>query len=111
LINLSVNNKVPPGTNGGVTPLGLLASVLGGFIIGLSAVISLELSNSCLGYPEIMLIALISGFIGSLVDSILGATVQISKYNERLQRITYQQNNDSKTICGYDLLSNNQVRK
>lgn len=102
--------KVPPGTNGGVTPLGLLASVLGGFIIGLSAIISLGLSNLCKGYIEIILIASISGFMGSLIDSLLGATVQISKYDEKLKKITYQKNEHSKTISGYDLLDNNQVR-
>lgn len=108
--------KVPAGTNGGVTPLGLLASILGGFIIGLSAIISLGLSNLCkeyMGYLEIILIILIasiSGFFGSLIDSFLGATVQISKYNEKLQKITYQQDKHSITISGYDLLDNNQVR-
>src|SRR5687768_6127754 len=82
--------KVPPGTNGGISPLGLLASIFGGFLIGLSAIISLELSDSCQRYPEILLIASISGLVGSLIDSLLGATVQISKYNERSQKITFQ---------------------
>ncbi|CAB4436628.1 unnamed protein product [Rhizophagus irregularis] len=108
-ILITTLKKVPPGTNGGVTPLGLLASVLGGFIIGLSAIISLGLSNLCKGYIEIILIASISGFMGSLIDSLLGATVQISKYDEKLKKITYQKNKHSKTISGYDLLDNNQV--
>ncbi|GBB99434.1 hypothetical protein RclHR1_03520014 [Rhizophagus clarus] len=107
--------EVPPGTNGGVTPLGLLASILGGFVIGLSATISLGLSNLCkeyTGYLEIILIILIasiSGFFGSLIDSLLGATVQISNYDEKLKKITNQQNKYTITISGYDLLDNNQV--
>ncbi|RIA80500.1 integral membrane protein DUF92-domain-containing protein [Glomus cerebriforme] len=108
-ILITTFNKVPPGTNGGVTPLGLLASILGGLIIGISAFISLELTNSCKRYLEIILIASISGFIGSLIDSFLGATVQISKYDKKSNKITYQQNKNSITISGYDLLNNNQV--
>ena len=79
--------------------------------VGLSTIISfIALSNSCQRYSEIILIASISGFVGSLIDSLLGATVQISKYNDNLHKITYQQDKNSRTISGYDLLSNNQVR-
>ncbi|CAI2173512.1 18217_t:CDS:2 [Funneliformis geosporum] len=108
-ILITTFKRVPPGTNGGISPLGLLASILGGFLIGLSASISLSLSNSCHVHPEIILIASISGLFGSLIDSLLGATVQITKYNEKSQKIARQDDKVSKTISGINLLNNNQV--
>lgn len=54
--------QVTPGTSGGVTPLGLMASAAGGTLIGLTG-----------GLP---LTGLVGGLIGSLADSLLGATLQ-----------------------------------
>ncbi|CAG8576197.1 12450_t:CDS:2 [Funneliformis mosseae] len=107
-ILITTFKKVPPGTNGGISPLGLLASILGGLLIGISATISLILTNSCQGHPEIILIASVAGLIGSLIDSLLGATVQITKYNEKSHKVARHDDKDSKVVSGYDLLNNNQ---
>ncbi|AIS32661.1 MULTISPECIES: TIGR00297 family protein [Methanobacterium] len=68
--------KVPPGTDGGVSVLGTFAGIVGAGLIGLAAYI--------LGiYPDLvrtMVIALVAGTFGCLVDSILGAILEIKGY-------------------------------
>ncbi|KAF0417047.1 DUF92-domain-containing protein [Gigaspora margarita] len=109
-ILITTFKMVPPGTNGGVSPLGLLASVLGGFIIGASAMISIYFVDGCNRlYIELILVASIAGLIGSIIDSILGATVQISLYSEKSRMITNSKTEETKLVSGYDLLDNNQV--
>lgn len=75
---------VPRGTNGGVSAFGLFVSFAGGIFIGLFYYIgtllfvdSDLLIDSPPQYP-IILLGGISGFIGSLLDSLLGATMQFS---------------------------------
>ena len=68
--------KVPPGTDGGVSVLGTFAGIVGAGLIGLAAY---KLGN----YPDLvrtMVIALVAGTFGCLVDSILGAILEIKGY-------------------------------
>ncbi|CAG8534743.1 7445_t:CDS:10, partial [Diversispora eburnea] len=104
--------KVPPGTNGGISELGLFASIMGGFIIGISAVISIFLScGSCNFWLEIISISSLAGLLGSLIDSFLGATIQISVFSEKSKKITYKESksSDTRVISGIDILDNNQI--
>ncbi|KAI8371437.1 integral membrane protein DUF92-domain-containing protein [Radiomyces spectabilis] len=105
--------KVPPGTNGGVSPLGLAASLAGGATIGLVAAFTLALEQSCHGFAwEIVLLGALAGLGGSLLDSLLGATVQRSLYSEKRKQILPDgQEGDDKTIAisGLDWLDNHQV--
>jgi uncharacterized protein (TIGR00297 family) len=66
---------VEPGTSGGVTLYGLLASSAGAFMIGL---VLLLLTAIEIGSWQLWLLpaAQIGGLAGSLADSLLGATVQ-----------------------------------
>ncbi|MCX7570993.1 DUF92 domain-containing protein [Tumebacillus sp. DT12] len=66
---------VAPGTSGGITGLGLLASVLGGLFIGLVAALLLLIQPSQ-SAEHLVPLALLGGLVGSLTDSWLGATVQ-----------------------------------
>jgi uncharacterized protein (TIGR00297 family) len=61
--------RVEAGTSGGVTPEGLAASVAGAFLVGLTWS---ALDGGRQGLPR----AVLAGLGGSLVDSLLGATLQ-----------------------------------
>lgn len=74
---------VPKGTNGGLSVLGTAAAAAGGALIGLVFVLVGYLSTSCQGHVRnTQLLALplgtLCGLFGSLLDSLLGATVQFS---------------------------------
>ena len=128
---------VPPGTNGGVTPFGTLVSILGGGFIGFLVGITLIVENiQCAsGWKKILVDTcvwgLIGGGFGSLVssrtsleeedmirdcmanqlDSILGATVQQTRYSTK-KKVIIQDNSSSEpgqVISGLPLLTNNQV--
>ena len=69
--------KVEPGTDGGVSMLGETASILGSLVIGIFAVlfgvIAVDPIRLCLIG---MTIVVVSGFVGTNIDSLLGATLQ-----------------------------------
>jgi uncharacterized protein (TIGR00297 family) len=66
---------VEPGTSGGVTAHGSLASIAGALLIGLAAA-ALELAERGAWLPWLAPAALLGGLTGSLADSLLGATAQ-----------------------------------
>ena len=64
---------VPPGTSGGVTWLGMCAAFAGAAIVALAAFLSgWHVSTVCA--------ALVGGFGGSLVDSMLGGSLQVRRW-------------------------------
>jgi uncharacterized membrane protein len=72
------------GTNGGVTIPGLVFSLLGGTAVGVSYYLSVlyfvDSSVLAASPPQwpLMLAGSFAGLVGSLLDSILGATLQYS---------------------------------
>ncbi|KAJ1770017.1 hypothetical protein IW140_004773 [Coemansia sp. RSA 1813] len=111
---------VPPGTNGAVSKLGLLSSFAGGAAVGLTADICMWLqyfsayrSGALPKIPYNMLGTLL-GIAGSLIDSLLGATLQASYLINKhavsdISPQELKQLENSKLICGRDILSNNTV--
>lgn len=107
--------QVPPGTNGGMSLVGTMASAAGGLFIGL---VFYFLSYFCeynsppASQFPMVLVGFGSGIIGSLIDSILGATLQASYYSHRKKKIVkkYDPHDTSiEHICGADILSNEAV--
>ncbi|XP_024913124.1 transmembrane protein 19 [Cynoglossus semilaevis] len=74
--------EVPAGTNGGVTPIGLLASFLGGVVVGVAYFASqiLMVNDLHLADPQwpIVVYGGVAGLVGSMLDSFLGAHMQYS---------------------------------
>jgi uncharacterized membrane protein len=105
---------VPSGTNGGVTVMGFVWSALGGFVIGASTILLDFMSGiSPLNPCAMILFGTTCGLVGSLVDSILGATVQ-QTYWDPDTKLVYQADDEykpasAKLITGFDILNNEQV--
>jgi uncharacterized protein (TIGR00297 family) len=62
--------KVPIGTNGGVTLTGEFVALLGGVTISYVALLFNVIN------PEMMIICSLAGFVGTNIDSIVGATLE-----------------------------------
>ncbi|MDQ3044648.1 MAG: DUF92 domain-containing protein [Chloroflexota bacterium] len=75
---LTTARVVAPGTSGAVSPIGTLASATGTILIatfaaGVGAYDLIDFSGSA---PRLWLALSAAGFVGSLADSLLGATIQ-----------------------------------
>ena len=81
---------VKPGTNGGVTFLGFVASGAGGLAVGLAFWLG-------------------AGFVGSLIDSCLGATIQFSGYCCEKRRMVSKPGPSVTKVSGINVLSNSAV--
>jgi uncharacterized protein (TIGR00297 family) len=105
---------VRKGTNGGVTKTGLLAAAAGGSVIGLSYVL-LELLTIRCGSDKIakqllvIPVATVAGLGGSIIDSLLGATVQFSGFCSIRQKVVGKPGPTIKKISGLAILDNNAV--
>jgi uncharacterized protein (TIGR00297 family) len=71
--------KVPVGTNGGVSLPGFGAAVLGSVLISLVCLTFVSSGASAHIRTSFFLVCLVSGFLGSVVDSFFGATVEERK--------------------------------
>jgi uncharacterized membrane protein len=86
---ITTRQPVPPGTSGGVTRLGTWASLAGALLIGAAATLLVQVESllngdgwgvRAIAYP---LLAVAGGLAGSLVDSLMGATIQCIYYCDR----------------------------
>ncbi|XP_065718757.1 transmembrane protein 19 isoform X1 [Patagioenas fasciata] len=105
--------KVPVGTNGAITLVGLVSSLLGGMAVGIAYFITqlifvTDLEISAPQWPVIVFGAA-AGLLGSIVDSYLGATMQYSGFDENIGMVVNHQTEDSKHISGKPILDNNAV--
>jgi|HubBroStandDraft_4_1064222.scaffolds.fasta_scaffold03957_1 uncharacterized protein (TIGR00297 family) len=67
---ITTGQKVPPGTDGGVTIEGSVAGLAAGFVIATIGSVGWMIS------PAQIWIPLAAGFAGMLIDSVIGATLQ-----------------------------------
>nr|XP_025956153.1 transmembrane protein 19 [Dromaius novaehollandiae] len=105
--------KVPVGTNGGITLVGLFSSLLGGMVVGAAYFIAqlLFVSDLDISAPQwpIIVFGAAAGFLGSIVDSYLGATMQYRCFDKNICMVVNHQTKDSKHISGKPILDNNAV--
>ena len=105
--------QVPPGTSGGVTLLGLAGGLLGSCLIVLiGSFVTKRYENVV---PAMVLFPFIvgAGLMGSIVDSIIGATVQAQYRCPICGKITEKkdhcQGNTTTLIAGFPLINNDFV--
>ncbi|XP_040610786.1 transmembrane protein 19 isoform X1 [Mesocricetus auratus] len=105
--------KVPVGTNGGVTVVGLTSSLLGGTFVGLAYFLTqlVFVSDLDISAPQWPIIAFggLAGLLGSIVDSYLGATMQFSGLDESTGLVVSSPARETKHIAGKPILDNNAV--
>ena len=94
---ITTGKAVAPGTSGGISPIGTSATALGGLVIGLTVWILLGIrfglsSNSGWGnFWWVIPVGLVAGLLGSLSDSLMGATVQVMYTNAETSLETEKQ--------------------
>lgn len=107
--------KVPKGTNGGVTPLGLILSAIGGFICGLTyyvctiIVVNREILIRSPPQWPLLIVGTIAGLLGSIIDSIIGASAQFSGYDRSTGKIVSRSKPGVIWISGSEILDNHSV--
>ena len=125
LIYKPFSEAVPVGTNGGVTIYGTLASFGGGSVIGVGYVLAVFLFKQVpliyrgdvveLDYHTVdgvfrfLMLSGVAGFMGSVVDSYIGAIFQFSGINDKTNKVSEHKSECKQHISGFDILDNNMV--
>lgn len=106
---ITTGRPVEVGTSGGVSPLGTLVSLAGGAIIGLAAALLSQETQP----GAAVLAGAIGGLVGSLFDSLLGATVQQIYYCDVCQKDTERKihkcGTETRPLRGWSWLNNDLV--
>jgi uncharacterized protein (TIGR00297 family) len=114
-VSILTLKPIPRGTSGGVSPLGLVASTGGALFIGLWFAVGYVVVH---GWNEVELMAMVAaitggGFLGSLLDSVLGATVQAQYWDESRRAHTERRHtsagNPNRLVKGFHYLTNDAV--
>jgi uncharacterized protein (TIGR00297 family) len=104
--------RVPVGTNGGITWAGTACSLAGGLVIAALTVAMDAVSGIEIVQPwRILAYGTACGGLGSVLDSLLGATVQVTYFDDLTRRVVSSRTAtpNAKHVSGVDLLTNEQV--
>jgi len=116
-----LSKKVEPGTSGGVTILGELGGIIGSLVVSVIAwfvyiihrIYHLPFIELPFAGFELIIIGIISGLAGGVVDSIIGATVQgLFQCQGTCGKITEKNKHcgvPARHIRGWKILDNNMV--
>ncbi|GAB4832930.1 hypothetical protein Ancab_006950 [Ancistrocladus abbreviatus] len=110
-----LNLHVRKGTNGAVTMPGLLAAAAAGTLIGVTFVLVGLFTATCSSYVVglkqlwVIPLSVLPGLCGSLIDSLLGATLQFSGFCRVRNKVVGTRSPTVKKISGFDILDNNAV--
>lgn len=106
---------IRPGTSGGVSTLGLIASALGAFFIGIWFAAGYVMTGGWNAAEVLPMVAAITGggFLGSVIDSVLGASVQ-AQYWDRLRKAYTERRHDAAGVAnqlvrGFHTMNNDAV--
>ena len=103
---------VPRGTNGGVSLLGLAAAAVGALLVGASGSLAFSVQTGLQFDWTVTWTGLAVGVVGSLVDSVLGATLRFSGAKKGADGHVVAVSRPAKgvrSIGGLDVLSNTGV--
>lgn len=105
--------RVPKGTNGGISIIGLIVSFLGGLLVGLGYFLTIIYTDDTSNYfnpPQwpTILIGGFAGLFGSLLDSLLGASFQYSGLDSE-GKIADRPGKYIRHISGLSILDNHSV--
>ena len=93
---ITSGRPVVRGASGGFTPLGTAGSILGAMLIGMLAALGAVVGWAPEAPPWLLLAGTtVAGLLGSLLDSLIGATAQASYHDPGTGRITEQPFNPS----------------
>ena len=112
---ITTGRMVPTGTSGGITLLGTIASLAGGLAMGATAYILLVVNGERgANLPSwLATISLGGGLVGSLFDSLLGATFQgvylCPECSLETERVVHRCGNPTRHLRGWRWLNNDLV--
>ncbi|XP_028934699.1 transmembrane protein 19 isoform X1 [Ornithorhynchus anatinus] len=105
--------KVPVGTHGGITLVGVISSLLGGTFVGVAYFLAqlVFVNDLDISAPQWPLVAFgaLAGLLGSVLDSYLGATMQFTGLDEKTGLVVNHPRNAVRHISGKPILDNNAV--
>lgn len=112
---LSILNLKPieKGMSGGISILGTIFAFLGsGFIALVFFIAYTVIYNDIIQGFTYFLVCLIMGFVGSIIDSILGASIQAQYYCEEIESFTEKKaykNKPNRLVKGFAIINNDVV--
>lgn len=111
-VSIVTGKVLTSGMSGGITAFGTAASFLGGLLISTTFVVGYNIKYPNNGQATLFfLFCLLGGFLGSIIDSILGATIQGIFWNESTGMLSENRysSDENKLIKGCKYINNNLV--
>ena len=111
-ILITTGRRVPKGTNGGISLFGTGASIIAGFSIGIVYFLGslpFAIGNASSTQLWIIPLATLAGALGSIIDSLMGATLQYSAVDAKTGLVNSHPTPGDKHITGMHLVNNHMV--